>query len=103
MTLFSLCCAWIAAAGLDGALGVWPGIIFVPGWIVFALLIPLWADSPIVRTGQPETGWKSIGGYKLVYSDPNDQALWVYMQPQTFRDYRSVLYTPNLGHRWGGP
>jgi hypothetical protein len=101
MTLYSLCCAWIAAAGLDGALGAWPAIIFVPAWLFLALLIPLWTDSPVVRTWQPETGWKSIGRYRLVYSDPDDDALWVYMKPQTFRDYRSGLYTPNLGHPWG--
>ncbi|MEO8135875.1 MAG: hypothetical protein ABI831_18095 [Betaproteobacteria bacterium] len=101
MTLFALCCAWIAVAGLDGALGVWPGIIFVPGWMLFALLIPLWTDSPVLRTEAPATGWKSIAGFKLVYCDPDDEALWVYMEPQFSRDYRSALYTPNLGHPWG--
>ncbi len=101
MVLFALCCAWIAAAGLDGALDVWPGIIFVPAWLLFALLIPLWTDSPVVRTREPETGWKSIGGYKLVYSNASDHALWVYLEPQTLRDYWSGLYTPNLGHSWG--
>ena len=100
MTLFSLCCAWLAAVGLDGALGIWPGIIFVPGWMIFALLIPLWVDSPAVRTEEPITGWKSIGGFKLLYSDPNDDALWVHIESQ-WVDYLSALYSPNLGHRWG--
>ena len=101
MTLFSLCCAWIAAAGLDGALGIWPAIVFLPGWMVFALLIPLWVDSPAVRTEEPTTGWKAIGGLKLLYSDPDDHALWVHIESQWWVDYWSALYTPNLGHRWG--
>jgi len=101
MLLFALCCAWIAAFGLDGALGSWPGIVFLPGWLVFAVLIPLWADSPVIRSDQPATGWKSVRGFRLVYADPDDEALWVYMEPQISRGYRSVLYAPNLGHHWG--
>ena len=101
MMVFSLCCAYVATAGMNGALGVYPAIIFLPAWFLFALLIPLWADSPVVRTEEPDTGWKQLGRWKLLYSDPDDDALWVYLSPQNFRDARSALYTPNLGHRWG--
>ena len=102
MLLFSMSCAWIAVAGRDGPTNVWPAIVPLPAWFLFSLLIPLWTDSPVVRTDQPETGWKTIGVYRLLYSDPDEAALWVYMQPQSYRDAsRSVRYTPNLGHHWG--
>ncbi len=99
--LFAACCAWIASQSFDGVLGVWPGIIFVPGWLLFAVLIPLWVDSPVIRTSEPATGWKMLGPLKLLYSNPDDDALWVHLPPQWAGDTLSMMYTPNLGNPWG--
>lgn len=101
MVVFALCCAYLATAGLNGALGVYSAFIFVPIWLLFALLIPLWTDSPVVRTEEPDTGWKQLGRWRLLYSNPDDDALWVYLHPQIILEALSTLYTPNLGHRWG--
>lgn len=101
MVVFALCCAYLATAGLNGALDVYPTFIFVPTWLFFSLLIPLWTDSPVVRTEEPDTGWKKLGRWKLLYSNPDDDALWVHLCPQHFWDAFSTYYTPNLGHRWG--
>lgn len=107
MVLFSLCCAYVAVNGLHGPLNVYPVFVFVPGWILFAQLVPLWVDSPVIRTDDPDTGWKTLGRLKLLYSDPDDAALWVYGRPWiddlTARvpGLRWGLYAPNLGHQWG--
>ena len=102
MLLFSVCCAYLAAAGTHGPLGVYPSFVFVPGWLLFGLLVPFWANSPVIRTEEPLGGWKQAGSWKLLYSDPDDSALWVRMNPQNaYEAYRSATFTPNLGHRWG--
>ena len=101
MVVFSLCCAYLAVNGGDGPLDLYLEVAIVPGWFLFSLLIPLWTDSPVVRTEEPDTGWKKLGRWKLLYSNPDDDALWVHLCPQHFWDAFSTYYTPNLGHRWG--
>jgi hypothetical protein len=101
LLLFAACCAWIAWQGFDGALGIWPGIVFVPGFLLFSLLIPLWTDSPAIRTDEPATGWIAIGSIRIFYSNAADDALWVHLSSQFPGDTLSILYTPNLGHRYG--
>jgi hypothetical protein len=95
MVVVALCCAYVAVAGQTGPLGIYPALIVMPAFYLFALLIPLWTDSPVVwRVDPPEEGWKTFAGFPWFYSNPAVDALWV-------RPPRWARYSPNIGHHWG--
>lgn len=96
MVVVALCCAYQAVAGQTGPLGLYPPIIIMPAFYLFALLIPLWTDSPVVwRIDPPREGWKMFAGFQWYYSNPAENALWVLLP------YWVPQYSPNLGHHWG--
>ena len=70
-------------------------------WLLCTFLTPFWRDDEfVVQSREPDTGWKSLLGFRLAYSDARDPVLWVRMRnPIPFRE--GIGYTPNLGHIWG--
>jgi len=60
--------------------------------------VPYLVDSPVVSNTYRAERWKTLAGCRLVYADPQDEALWIFHPDAS---HFAIPHTPNLGNASG--